>query len=62
MTNTMQSEYRNLPFDALTESPNDPRKNFDEAGLNDYRLKAGRLMLRLKVAGLRLKPPERRFG
>ena len=30
--------------------------------LNDYRLKAGRLMLRLKVAGLRLKPPKRRFG
>jgi hypothetical protein len=26
--------------------------------LNDYRLKAGRLWLRLKVAGLRLKPPE----
>jgi hypothetical protein len=26
--------------------------------LNDYRLKAGRLGLRLKVAGARLKPPE----
>lgn len=35
MTNTMQSEYRNLPLDALTESPNNPRKNFDDAGLNE---------------------------
>ena len=35
MTNTMQSEYRNLPLDALTESPNNPRKHFDEASLNE---------------------------
>ena len=35
MTNTMQSEYRNLPLDALTESPNNPRKSFDEASLNE---------------------------
>ena len=26
MMNTMQSEYRNLPLDALTESPNNPRR------------------------------------
>ena len=30
-----QSEYRNLPLDALTESPNNPRKSFDEASLNE---------------------------
>ena len=35
MTSTMQSEYRNLPLDALTESPNNPRKSFDEASLNE---------------------------
>jgi ParB family chromosome partitioning protein len=35
MTNTMQSEYRNLPLDALTESPNNPRRSFDEASLNE---------------------------
>jgi len=35
MTTITQSEYRNLPLDALTESPNNPRKNFDEAGLNE---------------------------
>lgn len=35
MTSTMQSEYRNLPLDSLTESPNNPRKSFDEASLNE---------------------------
>ena len=35
MTNTMQSEYRNLPLDALTESPNNPRRSFDDASLNE---------------------------
>jgi ParB family chromosome partitioning protein len=35
MTTITQSEYRNLPLDSLTESPNNPRKNFDEAGLNE---------------------------
>jgi ParB family chromosome partitioning protein len=35
MTNTVQSEYRNLPLDALTESPNNPRRSFDEASLNE---------------------------
>jgi ParB family transcriptional regulator, chromosome partitioning protein len=29
------TEYRDLPLDALTESPNNPRKSFDEAGLNE---------------------------
>jgi ParB family chromosome partitioning protein len=35
MTTTLQSEYRNLPLDSLTESPNNPRKSFDEAALNE---------------------------
>lgn len=29
------SEYRDLPIDSLTESPNNPRKSFDEASLNE---------------------------
>jgi ParB family chromosome partitioning protein len=29
------SEYRDLPLDTLTESPNNPRKSFDEASLNE---------------------------
>ncbi|HUD73430.1 MAG TPA: ParB/RepB/Spo0J family partition protein, partial [Terracidiphilus sp.] len=29
------TEYRDLPLDALTESPNNPRKSFDEASLNE---------------------------
>jgi ParB family chromosome partitioning protein len=29
------TEYRDLPLDALTESPNNPRKSFDEVGLNE---------------------------
>jgi ParB family chromosome partitioning protein len=37
MTTTVinASEYRDLPLDALTESPNNPRKSFDEASLNE---------------------------
>jgi ParB family chromosome partitioning protein len=35
MTSTMQSEYRNLPLDALIESPNNPRRSFDETSLNE---------------------------
>ena len=35
MTSTMQAEYRNLPLDALIESPNNPRKSFDEASLKE---------------------------
>jgi ParB family transcriptional regulator, chromosome partitioning protein len=35
MTTITQSEYRDLPLDSLTESPNNPRKSFDEAGLNE---------------------------
>jgi hypothetical protein len=30
-----QSEYRNLPLDSLTESPNNPRRSFDAAALNE---------------------------
>jgi ParB family chromosome partitioning protein len=29
------SEYRDLPIDSLTESPNNPRKSFDETSLNE---------------------------
>jgi ParB family chromosome partitioning protein len=29
------TEYRDLPLDSLTESPNNPRKSFDEIGLNE---------------------------
>jgi ParB family chromosome partitioning protein len=29
------TEYRNLPLDALTESPNNPRRTFDETALNE---------------------------
>jgi ParB family chromosome partitioning protein len=32
---SVQSEYRNLPLDSLTESPNNPRRSFDEAALNE---------------------------
>jgi ParB family chromosome partitioning protein len=37
MTTTVinATEYRDLPLDALTESPNNPRKSFDEASLNE---------------------------
>jgi ParB family chromosome partitioning protein len=37
MTTTVSNanEYRDLPLDALTESPNNPRKSFDEASLNE---------------------------
>jgi ParB family chromosome partitioning protein len=35
MTTTVQSEYRNLPLDSLTESPNNPRRSFDAAALNE---------------------------
>ena len=31
----MQSEYRNLPLLSLTESPANPRRSFDESGLNE---------------------------
>lgn len=33
MTTTIQSEYRNLPLDSLTESSMNPRRSFDEAAL-----------------------------
>jgi len=29
------TEYRNLPLESLTESPNNPRKNFSESALNE---------------------------
>ena len=37
MTTTIinTTEYRDLPLDTLTESPNNPRKSFDEASLNE---------------------------
>jgi ParB family chromosome partitioning protein len=35
MTTEVKSEYRNLPLDSLTESPNNPRRNFDETALNE---------------------------
>jgi ParB family chromosome partitioning protein len=35
MTTSVQSEYRNLPLDSLTESPNNPRRSFDPAALNE---------------------------
>ena len=35
MTIEVQSEYRNLPLDSLTESPNNPRRSFDAAALNE---------------------------
>lgn len=35
MTTSVQSEYRNLPLDSLTESPNNPRRSFDAAALNE---------------------------
>ncbi len=35
MTTEVQSEYRNLPLDLLTESPNNPRKSFDATALNE---------------------------
>ena len=35
MTTEVQSEYRNLPLDSLTESPNNPRRSFDETALNE---------------------------
>jgi len=31
----VQSEYRNLPLKSLTESANNPRRNFDDAALNE---------------------------
>jgi hypothetical protein len=35
MTTTIQSEYRNLPLDSLTESNMNPRRSFDEAALTE---------------------------
>jgi ParB family chromosome partitioning protein len=37
MTTTVinATEYRDLPLDTLIESPNNPRKSFDEASLNE---------------------------
>jgi ParB family chromosome partitioning protein len=35
MTTEVQSEYRNLPLDSLIESPNNPRRSFDETALNE---------------------------
>ena len=35
MTTAVQSEYRNLPLAILTESAMNPRRNFDEAALNE---------------------------
>jgi ParB family chromosome partitioning protein len=35
MTTTIQSEYRNLQLASLAESPNNPRRTFDEAALNE---------------------------
>ena len=35
MLNEVQSEYRNLPLHSLTESPNNPRRTFDETALNE---------------------------
>ena len=35
MTTSVQSEYRNLPLDSLTESPNNPRRSFDATALNE---------------------------
>lgn len=35
MLTEVQSEYRNLPLDSLTESPNNPRRTFDDAALNE---------------------------
>jgi ParB family chromosome partitioning protein len=35
MTIEVQSEYRNLPLDSLTESPNNPRRSFDTSALNE---------------------------
>jgi ParB family chromosome partitioning protein len=35
MTTENQSEYRSLPLDSLTESPNNPRKSFDVSALNE---------------------------
>jgi ParB family chromosome partitioning protein len=35
MTTEVQSEYRNLPLDSLTESANNPRRSFDAAALNE---------------------------
>ena len=58
MTNTMQSEYRNLPLDALTESPNNPRKNFDEAGLNEL---ASSIKAQGILAPLVVRPVDHRF-
>ena len=35
MTITIQSEYRNLPLDCLTESSINPRRSLDEAALTE---------------------------
>ena len=35
MTTTVQSDYRSLPLDSLTESANNPRRSFDETALNE---------------------------
>ena len=35
MTTTIQSEYRNLPLDCLSESSMNPRRSFDEAALTE---------------------------
>ena len=35
MTTTVQSEYRNLPLDSLTESSMNPSRSFDEAALTE---------------------------
>ena len=35
MTTEVQSEYRNLPLESLSESGMNPRRNFDEAALNE---------------------------
>jgi ParB family chromosome partitioning protein len=35
MTITVQSEYRNLPLDSLTESSMNPRRSFDQTALNE---------------------------
>jgi ParB family chromosome partitioning protein len=35
MSQTVQSEYRNLPLDNLVESSMNPRRSFDEAALNE---------------------------
>ncbi len=35
MTTSVQSEYRNLPLDILTESATNPRRSFNPAALNE---------------------------